>query len=303
MLVLLGLTSLVMLAVAFDFMSDDDMDESQPGGLDPEGPEDPETPGQLIEGGDDGVWLDGTAGNDTILAGAGADDIRAGAGDDWVHGGDGDDVIYGDWTTTGFGNDTLLGGAGDDLISGEGGDDSIEGGSGNDTLFGGEGDDELDGGTGDDWLHGGPGNDTLRAGPGSDDLEGAEGDDLLIADEDDLFRDWLHGGEGDDTLVGNADDWLEGGPGSDLFQLPAGAAPERPPATIADFDAAEDRIELLLAPDDLSAAVVAIEQQPDGSALIRLNGSPVAHVQTAAGLTPAHVTLAPALPAARPAPG
>ena len=200
-----------------------------------------------------------------------------------INGGAGNDVIYGDYSLGEFGNDTLRGGAGDDLLAGDGGDDVLDGGSGADTLLGGEGDDLARGGAGDDWLSGSEGNDTLVAGSGADDLSGDNGDDVLRATDDDGVRDWLHGGHGDDTLSGAGDDWLEGGAGADLFELPAdrtGAAP----ATLADFDAAEDRLDLILPEHMLPDARISVALQPDGTALVMLNGEAVAHVLHPNGL-------------------
>ncbi|KGJ16368.1 calcium-binding protein, partial [Paracoccus sanguinis] len=136
---------------------------------------------------------------------------------------------------------------------------------------------------GDDWLSGNAGDDTLHAGAGADDLSGDAGDDVLDAGEADGARDWLHGGEGDDTLTGHADDWLEGGAGADRFTLP-GDAVGSGPATLADFRADEDRIELVVPQDRLADAQVTVEPQDDGTALVLLNGEPVAMVLDGRGL-------------------
>ena len=81
----------------------------------------------LVNTSDQGIRIDGYAGNDTITSGA---------GDDTINGGDG--------------NDTIDAGDGDDMIDGGSGDDRIDGGEGNDTLIGGSGNDTMTGGDGDD---------------------------------------------------------------------------------------------------------------------------------------------------------
>lgn len=107
--------------------------------------------GQIVGGPDHGKQykgeLEGTHGNDVIVATQDRDRI------------DGD--------------------GGDDLICGESGDDMIEGGSGNDILFGGSGKDRLDGEAGNDQLTGGTGADQFDGGPGKEtftDFSSYEGD-------------------------------------------------------------------------------------------------------------------------------
>jgi trimeric autotransporter adhesin len=100
-----------------------------------------------------GGFLNGGAGDDTILAGSGSAVFR----------GDND-------------NDTLMGGMGDDTIGAH---------SGNDVLFGNAGDDILSGNVGNDTLTGDDGADTFRFGVGVGhdvvtDLNFAEGDYLFF---------------------------------------------------------------------------------------------------------------------------
>lgn len=120
-------------------------------------------------------------GNDTVLAGEGNDMVDAGAGNDRVVAGDGNDVVEG-----GAGNDVLMGGAGNDALNGSAGNDQLNGGTGNDTL---------NGGTGNDVLTGGAGNDTFvfAAGDGRDvvlDFDaGAQGGDVVVLSKD-LFADY-----------------------------------------------------------------------------------------------------------------
>lgn len=297
MLVLLGLASMMMLALVIDPSSEDGEGEDE----DLLSPDDPDAPASEEPGDEEAVrpiigtdsddWLEGLQRDDRITGAGGDDDIRAGGGDDHVAGDDGDDVIHGDYTLDDFGDDTLLGAAGGDMLVGEGGRDVLDGGAGDDTLFGGEGDDLAQGGTGTDWLAGGAGNDTLRAGAGADDLSGDEGDDLLVADEQDGECDWLHGGEGDDTLWGVSGDWLEGGADRDLFTLPADGVAGHSPATVADFDPDEDRLELVLPEDQIASAEITLDLQPDGSGLVLLNGQAVAHVLNAADLDAAQIGL------------
>ncbi len=116
--------------------------------------------------------IDGTAGDDVIVAGdgndtinglGGADSLCADAGDDTVNGGTGADFAAGgpgaDVVNGNGGNDLLLGNAGGGDINDVG--DTINGGTGNDIVDGWVGDDTLVGGLGDDILFGEDGNDTV----------------------------------------------------------------------------------------------------------------------------------------------
>jgi Ca2+-binding RTX toxin-like protein len=155
------------------------------------------TPTIIGTPGDD--LLNGTAGDDVIVALEGNDHINGNDGNDIVCAGDGDDIV-----NAGGGNDRVFGSGGADVLNGSTGDDE---------LFGGEGDDKLNASEGADELHGEAGNDTLNTGPGSDIAFGGEGNDVLNgADGDDA----LDGGTGDDILKGGAgDDAVDGGEGRD----------------------------------------------------------------------------------------
>jgi uncharacterized protein len=125
--------------------------------------------------------IEGTRGDDVILARGGDDRVDGGRGNDVICAGRGDDRVEG-----GDGDDEIDAGRGDDRVEGGDGDDRIDGGRGDDRLEGGDGDDEIDGGRGDDRLDGGDDDDTLSGGRGDDRLEGGDG------------RDVLDGGPGDD---------------------------------------------------------------------------------------------------------
>jgi predicted extracellular nuclease len=116
--------------------------------------------------------LIGTPGDDVIDGTNGDDVIVALGGNDTINGGNGNDVICGDG-----GNDTLNGGNGIDLLFGGFGNDTLDGGHDPDTLNGGSGIDSLTGGNGDDILGGGAGNDTLSGNHGVDSLTGGAGAD------------------------------------------------------------------------------------------------------------------------------
>ena len=77
-----------------------------------------------------------SAGNDTLNGRAGADCLVAGSGADTLDGGAGGDVLL-----AGDGNDNLSGSAADDTLYGEAGDDALDGGAGSDTCDGGSGSD------------------------------------------------------------------------------------------------------------------------------------------------------------------
>ncbi|MBI3713466.1 MAG: type I secretion C-terminal target domain-containing protein [Burkholderiales bacterium] len=152
-------------------------------------------------GGQQGLTLNGTLGNDQI-----AGNIL----DDTISGGDGNDRIEG-----GGGNDSLFGEAGDDYLYGEGGDDLLDGGAGNDTLEDNLGQNILKGGAGDDilkssavspcTLEGGSGNDTISGGESiTATLLGNEGNDQIFVYSWSYLKDQLiqvDGGAGEDVVT------------------------------------------------------------------------------------------------------
>ena len=78
------------------------------------------------------TYIDGGAGNDTIIGSDANEEIVGGAGDDDLQGGAGDDVL-----TDSQGTNTLSGGSGDDIINLTGTSNpqgTIDGGEGIDTL-------------------------------------------------------------------------------------------------------------------------------------------------------------------------
>lgn len=110
---------------------------------------------------DQGDYVLGGVGNDSLIGGAFDDDLYGGADNDQTFGGGGDDELID------FGGlDTIFGGAGDDVIAAYG----TEGGA----LFGGLGDDRIDGFTAGDTLTGNAGDDTL-IGDAGDDVYGISG--------------------------------------------------------------------------------------------------------------------------------
>jgi Ca2+-binding RTX toxin-like protein len=183
--------------------------------------------------GDEGDFIDGGAGNDTITAantndeiygGDGADFVRANGGNDLVDGGSGNDTLDGgdgdDVVSGGTGNDVVKGGRGNDTLHGDDGDDIVDGGDGNDVMTGGLGVDTMLGGFGDDSADGGDGNDTVVGSFGNDTLSGGLGNDLLDGGSD---NDTLDGGDGDDNLLGGSgNDVLRGGAGADFLSAADG---------------------------------------------------------------------------------
>lgn len=141
----------------------------------------------------DGVaeYIRYNGGDHTVIQGSDGDDhIVAGEGDDSIWGGDGDDRLEG-----GYGVDHVHGGAGDDIITNAGTDIGAA-----DFLHGDEGDDVIQGGSGLSLIFGNQGRDFLIAGPDGKTVMGGIGDDFIL------------GGDGMDFLLGEAgDDWMEGG--------------------------------------------------------------------------------------------
>lgn len=160
--------------------------------------------------------IEGSAGDDILIASNGGVKLYGLAGDDEL--------------TGGTGNDQLIGGTGDDTIIGGAGDDILLGGDGADALFGYVQDGNEDDDTGIDTAsYAGAGSGVtvdLSTKIGSDDI--AEGDTLegienLIGSDydDELTGDGndnrLEGGLGNDILTGKeGDDILDGGDGGDF---------------------------------------------------------------------------------------
>lgn len=172
-----------------------------------------------IVGAADSDQIEGTGGQDVIVAHDGNDRISGGGGDDLICGGGGNDSVDG-----GTGDDKIDGGDGRDNLSGGGGDDAIFGGDRSDTLSGDEGNDRLLGEVGDDALYGNDGADQLDGGPDDDYADGGNGDDNVGGDtgDDRLYGeagvDALSGDEGSDVLTGGTgNDRVAGGPDDDVM--------------------------------------------------------------------------------------
>ncbi|NOX74829.1 MAG: type I secretion C-terminal target domain-containing protein [Alphaproteobacteria bacterium] len=76
------------------------------------------------------VYLDGGAGNDTLIGGTAQDTLIGGEGDDYLNGG-----YYEDRLEGGAGNDILLGGRQNDVLIGGSGSNRLSGGSGADEFI------------------------------------------------------------------------------------------------------------------------------------------------------------------------
>ena len=171
-------------------------------------------------------YVDGGAGNDTIITGDDDDVIFGGDGSDTIDAGYDDDTIDG-----GTGNDYIVGGEGSDTIDGGDGNDTIYGGldpiypdslnipddtdlvpdNGKDLIHGGDGDDTIFGQDDDDTIYGDAGNDTIDAGIDDDTVYGGTGDDTITGGEG---EDDLYGGDDQDTFLGgNGGDYVDGGSG------------------------------------------------------------------------------------------
>ncbi|NEY89268.1 calcium-binding protein [Tabrizicola oligotrophica] len=228
--------------------------------------------------------LPGSAADDRAAGSAGDDYGRFGAGDDAALGAAGEDSLLGDG-----GSDTLAGETGDDTLKGDDGDDALAGDGGNDALFGGLGADRLTGGDGVDRLWGGGGNDILSGGH----ADAAGGSEAVIDGADSLS-----GGDGDDLLLLGRGDLGLGGTGADIFWLDAATnAGAAAVATLHDYDADTDRIEIhydrIYDQDMIEIApTVAVLMGPMSAyAVITFNGEPLTHVTGATGLTAADLAL------------
>lgn len=174
----------------------------------------------VIQGtdGDDRIVAGG--GDDTVWGGAGNDRIEAGYGVDMVNGGEGDDIITNSGTDIGE-VDMLKGDDGNDVIHGGSGMALIFGGRGKDFLITGPDGSEIRAGMGDDFLLGGDGQDILFGNEGNDWIEGKSRFEYIAGDNGELFfnstvigHDVLNGGNGDtDYDADSGDDIMVAGEG------------------------------------------------------------------------------------------
>jgi Ca2+-binding RTX toxin-like protein len=180
--------------------------------------------------GENGSFLQGEDGNDTLIGGRGYDHLFAGAGDDLIDdrlddrvGSDGGNFA------PGAGNDTVLGGAANDFIqfSSDYGVDSIDTGGGVDSIsfeFATSGlVVDLTAGRASGGGSGGAGALTLirvenvYGGVLNDRITGDSGANRLVGHSF-FYHPPSHGQDGNDTLDGLAgNDTLQGGPGADQF--------------------------------------------------------------------------------------
>jgi hypothetical protein len=121
---------------------------------------------RTITGNNDGLPIDGTSHEDTIIG----TDLN-----DRISGRDGSDVING-----ATGSDTIKGNDGDDTIQEAGLSGQVYGNDGNDVLSGGFEPDYLSGGSDNDELYGGDDDDTLRGGSGADYFDCGIGFDTVL---------------------------------------------------------------------------------------------------------------------------
>jgi Ca2+-binding RTX toxin-like protein len=260
---LLGVSILgagLVLDMAFDDDNEDTPDQDNDT-VEETGGED--TSGDLIDialSGNGALYL-GNEQNERISGTNGSDSIDGAAGDDILNG-----MVGGDLLLAGEGNDTVYGGGGNDLIGTSAGNDRLFGDEGDDLII--DEDDVAD--SGDDFIRGGDGNDTLASDDGTDELRGDLGNDLLFAldiDPDEASPDTLIGGFGNDTLLGDEGDVLTGGDGTDVFGVlfPSNDAG---PATITDFDALTETIEIETQCQFGTGAEVTFSPTDDGTGTI-----------------------------------
>lgn len=259
---LLILLPLALLGAVF-IGGNDDNDDSDNGGDPP--PDDEQV---VAEGGNGPDTLSGGSLDDLLMGARGDDALRGAGAADLLLGEGGADTLFG-----GSGDDALLAGRGDDELYGESGVDILIGGAGNDALYGGADSDFLTGVSGANSLYGGAGDDVIW---GLDKIEDRSIDEVVVLDEQDLQEavedrlgedvriefggriedarvsasdddaqpDLLEGGFGNDFIAGDSGDTMTGGAGTDDFL--AAFAPGDAPVQITDFDAATERLEMLV---------------------------------------------------------
>jgi len=116
---------------------------------------------------------------------------------------------------------------------------------------------------------------------------GGDGNDLLVGAEpgapDTDGRDFLNGGAGDDRIVPGQDDWASGGAGADEFTLNdwLAATEGAGPATIDDYDPAEDRLVVVYDPAAHPDPAIGVEpgDTPGEATRILLDGAVIALLQ------------------------
>jgi hypothetical protein len=193
----------------------------------------------------DELQVSGSAGRDSIRAGAAGIDLNADMPGGGIVEQSGVDRHI---LTSQGGRDLLAGGGGEgiggpapyalDIRAGDGGgiygggaaSDRLTGGAGNDRLFGGEGEDVLAGGAGNDALNGGDGDDVLFNEAGDDTLSGGGGRNVLLHDgvtgggvvlNLETTQPQVTGGAGTDSVRGIAD--VTGTPAPDRLVGSSGA--------------------------------------------------------------------------------
>lgn len=240
----------------------------------------------------------GTSGSDILDAATEGPNIAyfGRGGDDLIEGSD-----FNDFADGGTGADTLIMRPGDDVAGGGGGNDSIFGGLGNDTLLGEDGDDLIEGSRGNDLMLGGDGADSLAAGGDDDTVLGGAGDDIvsgdLITDLSLMGRgtDVLDGGSGDDALLMGDTDTATGGSGADAFTVHDVDTAWDGPATITDFDPAEDTLEIYrddsLDPAGTGYDLQVLRDEDAGLTTVTLNGEEMVRLEGAPELDPAAISL------------
>ncbi len=169
----------------------------------------------------DSPLIDGTGGNDVVIAAGTSNRISTGKADDLVF--------------SGWGEDSVYGGEGDDFQFGQTGDDVLDGGFGNDYLAGGDGNDSIDGGAGNGLIIGGDGagNDQYIGGAGEDTVRYSSAMAGIAVDLSlglaKSRAEFNNSGIGVDALfeieniiAGNYDDQLIGNSGSNVFKALGG---------------------------------------------------------------------------------
>jgi Ca2+-binding RTX toxin-like protein len=201
------------------------------------------------KGGNQGLQLIGTVGDDHLVGDAGNDVIDGGLGFDVIDfsgssksvkvnlaagtaSGQGNDTLvsiedvigskrsdsligdgFGNILDGGNGNDHLVGNGGDDFLIGGAGNDHLTASSGFDLLDGGAGNDHLAAGDGDNDIFAGAGNDKIVAGSGFDFIDAGDGNDNISSGAGD---DEVYAGAGNDKVTGGeGNDWIDGGAGKD----------------------------------------------------------------------------------------
>ena len=220
-----------------------------------------------------GIYIRGFAGNDSIIGGTGADSLDGGTGADTLSGGSGNDTADYQYSSTAVNVNLMLataqagGDAAGDILSSI---ENVVGSAYNDTITGDSGANIITGGAGADTLGGGFGIDTVSYADSSAAINvslalttaqsgGDAQGDILSGFENVVgsdCNDIIFGNSGANELRGGlGNDWLDGGSGDDIYVFDTELNGRRNVDTIATFSKVGGDTDIIQLDDDIFTAI------------------------------------------------